>query len=94
MKVVKLRKNQALYKKGFTHGFRFDSSWDDEASSVLRALNKIFNNRQWRGHYNAWDIQDGRWITDGTGRWVLPFTIGVRNESVITQVLLIKDTLE
>ena len=88
MKVVKLRKNWNLYKRGFTHAFRFES-WREENGHVIKALNKIYNNRQWRGKYYAWDIADGQWHVDATGRWVCPYYIGVRSEAVITQVLLI-----
>ena len=38
IKVVKLRKNQRLYKKGFTHAFAFDSYIDDDFGKIVKAI--------------------------------------------------------
>ena len=89
MKVVKLRKTQTLYKRGFTHAFKF-TKWDEETGSVLAALNKIYNNRQWRGRYWAWEVSFTDWKPNPEdGLWKRSTFIGVRSEAVISQVLLI-----
>lgn len=94
IKIVKLRKNQRLYKRGFTHAFKFNSFIDDDYPKIIKALNKIYS-RQWRGKYYAWEMDDsGRYVESDTGRWVTNIWVGVRSESVATQVLLIKDNIE
>lgn len=103
MKLVKLRSNQELRKQGFTHAIRFNNiyplvSLDDETEgggskyqSALDSLNKIYNGRNWRGHYFAWQA-DGRvlWKKDESGNTILEVItwIGVRSEAVALQVLL------
>ena len=87
MKVVKLRKNWNLYKEGYTHAFRFDS-WNYDSGAVIAALNKIYNNRQWRGRYYAWGLGHGELTQNKEGRWIRPTYIAVRSEAVVTQVLL------
>ena len=88
MKVVKLKKNWKLYKEGYTHAFKFDQ-WTEETGSVVRALNKVYNNRQWRGKYYAWNITYGSWYRDHNKKWQRFGYIAVRSEAVVTQVLLI-----
>ena len=88
MKIVKLRQNQHLYKQGFTHAFRF-VSWEKNYGNVIAALNQIYNNRRWRGKYYAWEIDaSDRVVESDNGRWVTKIWIGVRTESIVTQVLL------
>ena len=89
MKIVKLRKNQKLHKQGFTHAFKFNA-WGRDTGAVLAALNKIYNNRQWRGRYWAWEVaKTARWKTDVNGQLYWPVYIGVRSAAVTSQVLLI-----
>ena len=87
MKVVQLRKNWNLYKQGYTHAFRFDS-WGVDSGAVLQALNKIYNNQQWRGRYYAWTIGHGVLKQKHNGVWIRPTYIAVRSKTVVTQVLL------
>lgn len=91
MKIVKLRKNQKLFKQGFTHAFRFSERWreDEDYGKVLVALNKIYNNRHWRGKYYAWGIQFIWGSRTKNGETTV--LIGVRSEEVTTQIMLIKD---
>lgn len=87
MKVVRLRKNWKLYKQGYTHAFRFDS-WSSDSGAVIAALNKIYNNRQWRGKHYAWEFGHGVLMQNKRGVWIRPTYIAVRSEAVVTQVLL------
>lgn len=102
MKIVKLRSNQELRKQGFTHAIRFNNIYPllgladetEEGSkyqSALDSLSKIYNGRNWRGHYFAWQA-DGRvlWKKDKSGNTILEVInwIGVRSEAVALQVLL------
>jgi hypothetical protein len=95
IKIVKLRKNQRLYKKGFTHAFAFDTYIDDDFGKIVKAVRKIYNDRRWRGKYYAWEVDDsGRYTESKTGRWITSIWVGVRSEQVTTQVLMIKDMIE
>lgn len=90
--VVKLRKNQKLYKKGFRHAFRFEG-YGPEYGEIINALNKIYNNRQWRGRHYAWETECSyRPMKQAKeGHYYSIWWIGVLSEEVATQVLLIKD---
>ena len=90
MKIVKLRKNQKLFKDGYTHAFRF-TSWGVDTGKVIAALNKVYNNRQWRGKYWAWQVETGNWHRNRDDRWERYVYVAVRSEAITTQVLLIKD---
>jgi hypothetical protein len=80
MKVIKLDGRHRLYKEGFTHAFRFNS-WNDEALKVERVLSSKLGS-QW-AHWPKWKSHWGK--STASGR---PYWLGVREEKVITQVLL------
>jgi hypothetical protein len=85
MKVVKLDGRHNLYRKGYTHAFRFNN-WNDNARAVENALrNKVYKNDSWRS--SNWDTFWGKANRDGYDR-TRPYWIGVRNEAVVTQILL------
>ena len=89
MEIVKLRKNQKLYKEGFTHAFKFNNWYDSGYVDVIRALKKIYNDRRWRGKYYAWEIDSAnRCHVDDLGMLQVAVWIGVRSDKVVTQVLL------
>ena len=94
MKVVKLRKNQKLYKAGYTHAFRFEG-YGPEYGQIIKALNKIYNNRHWRGKYYAWQTECSYRPIRNTpeGHYYSIWWVGIRDAKVATQVLLIKDSL-
>jgi hypothetical protein len=102
MKVVKLKKNQKLFKDGFTHAFRFDTQigqmrWAAESGdenrliAVVDSLKKIYNGRRWRGQYYAWEHEYGGWrkTKNNAWGWNRYQYVAVRSEHVVTQVLLI-----
>lgn len=90
MKIVKLRKNQTLFKEGFTHAFKFNG-WTVECGAVVSALNKIYDNRQWRGKYWAWKVADGTYKRLPNGNWFRPIYIAVRGEAITTQAMIMMD---
>jgi hypothetical protein len=81
MKVVKLDNRHRLYKEGFTHAFRF-TSWSDEARKIERVLSNKLGSQY--AHWPKWKSHWGKAVPMG-GR---PYWLGVREEKVITQVLL------
>ncbi len=105
MKVIKLRKNQKLFKDGFTHAFRFETivglrfnPKDPESDAykidkVTGALEKIYNDRRWRGQYSAWERDFGSWRRTKKTEWgwTRYQYIAVRSEAVVTQVLLVME---
>ena len=82
MKVVKLDKRHKLYHNGFTHAFRFDR-WNDEARVVENKITEKF-----KGQYSGkWQTYWGKAKIINQVRF-RPYWIGVRNDAIITQVLL------
>lgn len=89
MKIIKLRRNQQLYKRGFTHAFRFTHWHDDNYGQVILALRTIYNDRRWRGKYWAWEVESSsRVVENPYGRWESIIWVAVRSEAMVTRVLL------
>ena len=81
MRIVKLDNRHRLYKEGFTHAFRF-SGWTDKCRAVESTLSNKYgvswNNTKCWGSYWGKPSRSGSRII-----W-----IGVRNEALLSQVLL------
>lgn len=81
MKVIKLDNRHRLYKEGFKFGFRFDG-YTKEYSTVESAFTKKYgtswNNQKCWGTFWSKPSRDGKRVL-----W-----IGVREESLISQLLL------
>jgi hypothetical protein len=85
MKVVKLDRRHHLHRKGYTYAFRFNN-WSSEAQDIESVLrNKVYKNDSWRT--SNWDTFWGKAKRNGYDR-TRPYWIGVRNETVVTQILL------
>ena len=76
MKLVKLSKNQVLYKQGFRYALQFDYYCND-AIKIDRAVRNTLESGQWGEHFLR-----------RKGNTVRPYWLGFYNEETVTQVLL------
>ena len=81
MKVIKFDRRHGLYKRGFTHGWRFNS-WQLEAYNIEQGLRErgFVIGQDWD---YFWAMKPAR-ITKKR-----PYYIGVRDEQMVTFVTLL-----
>jgi hypothetical protein len=84
MKVIKLDRRHRLHRLGFAHAFKFDNYGAESAkiTEIERTLYEIAGDN---GERNSWFWHWSRYKRETTVR---PYYIGVRDETMITQILL------
>lgn len=87
MKVIKLDRRHNLYRKGFTHALRFNN-WDTTVNNFEKVLQNKYpvNSSNWRN--SMWETHWGKAVRTSRGGRSRPYWIGVKNEAILTQVLL------
>ncbi len=85
MKIIKLNNRYKLGKEGFAYGLRFPSSYNKKAMAIERKLHEIYGSG-WTG---------SKWFNSRNSEWGYflnaksrEYYIGVREESMLTMILL------
>ena len=87
MKIIKLDKRHKLQRLGFTHAFKFENGFSAEDRQIILNLEHMLVEHHGLGsEENVWMWQWNNNSTRPRGHRI--YYIGVRNEAIITQLLM------
>jgi hypothetical protein len=84
MKVIKLDRRHRLHRLGFAHAFKFEDGFKEDRHIILNLERTLEAQYGLSNEKNVWKWQWNSRSTNGNR----VYYIGVRNEAIVTQLLM------